>query len=257
MVSRISSKRFPNKPPPRFRRTAPGPRSVALRRAGILKELSYVVFGDGDTAATFPLYGVTAANTRLRETKPAEVTPSSTKNRPTSTGSQLRQVRLQFTPHHAIQYTTKDVPSTSNNNPNLTRQEGPPRRTSHHSTGGYNRHVDRRGSSSGGVGGMAKRVASLSGAALRVEALREEGRAELVDLLESLPGSKCLVLEGHIGGLLNHVIPEGSKVWLASGWCLCCFVDALAVFSMRAKGRRGGLAVVVLLTSELCRSWFC
>ena len=59
---------------------------------------------------------------------------------------------------------------------------------------------------------MAKRVASLSGAALRVEALREEGRAELVDLLESLPGSKCLVLEGHIGGLLNHVIPEGSKV---------------------------------------------
>ncbi|CAM9699279.1 unnamed protein product [Pylaiella littoralis] len=59
---------------------------------------------------------------------------------------------------------------------------------------------------------MSKRVASLSGAALRVEALREEGRAELVDLLESLPGSKCLVLESHIGGLLNHVIPEGSKL---------------------------------------------
>lgn len=64
---------------------------------------------------------------------------------------------------------------------------------------------------------MAKRVASLSGAALRVEALREEGRAELVDLLESLPGSKCLVLEGHIGGLLNHVIPEGSKVRCSLG----------------------------------------
>ncbi|CAN0152825.1 unnamed protein product, partial [Hapterophycus canaliculatus] len=64
---------------------------------------------------------------------------------------------------------------------------------------------------------MAKRVASLSGAALRVEALREEGRAELVDLLESLPGSKCLVLEGHIGGLLNHVIPEGSKLLREKG----------------------------------------
>lgn len=59
---------------------------------------------------------------------------------------------------------------------------------------------------------MSKRVASLSGAALHLEALREEGRAELVDLLESLPGTKCLVLESHIGGLLNHVIPEGSKV---------------------------------------------
>lgn len=59
---------------------------------------------------------------------------------------------------------------------------------------------------------MSKRVASLSGAALRLEALREEGRAELVDLLESLPGNKCLVLESNIGGLLNHVIPEGSKV---------------------------------------------
>ena len=58
---------------------------------------------------------------------------------------------------------------------------------------------------------MSKRVASLSGAALRLEALREEGRAELVDLLESLPGTKCLVLESHIGGLLNHVIAEGSK----------------------------------------------
>lgn len=58
----------------------------------------------------------------------------------------------------------------------------------------------------------SKRVASLSGAALRLEALREDGRAELVDLLESLPGNKCLVLESHIGGLLNHVIPEGSKV---------------------------------------------
>lgn len=58
---------------------------------------------------------------------------------------------------------------------------------------------------------MSKRVASLSGSALRLEALREEGRAELIDLLESLPGTKCLVLESHIGGLLNHVIPEGSK----------------------------------------------
>lgn len=67
---------------------------------------------------------------------------------------------------------------------------------------------------------MSKRVASLSGAALPLEALREEGRAELVDLLESLPGNKCLVLESHIGGLLNHVIPEGSKVGMH---IFCCF----------------------------------
>eukprot|EP00904_Undaria_pinnatifida_P008208 jgi/Undpi1/4517/HiC_scaffold_18.g07871.m1 len=75
---------------------------------------------------------------------------------------------------------------------------------------------------------MSKRVASLSGAALRLESLREEGRAELVDLLESLPGTKCLVLESHIGGLLNHVIAEGSKA--------STYRRILAVRLLRDKG---------------------
>ncbi|CAM9643983.1 unnamed protein product [Discosporangium mesarthrocarpum] len=64
---------------------------------------------------------------------------------------------------------------------------------------------------------MSKRVASLVGSALRLDTLREDGRAELVDILESLPGRKCLVLESHIGGLLNHIIPEGSKVLKEKG----------------------------------------
>lgn len=91
---------------------------------------------------------------------------------------------------------------------------------------------------------MSKRVASLSGAALRVEALREEGRAELVDLLESLPGSKCLVLESHIGGLLNHVIPEGSKVSFRALPSVSLFFVVVVVFAVVGVGVGNGCRCV-------------
>lgn len=102
---------------------------------------------------------------------------------------------------------------------------------------------------------MSKRVASLTGAALRLEALREEGRAELVDLLESLPGNKCLVLESHIGRLLNHVIPEGSKVCF-----VCCWPPRHSICRKTAqveghKNIRGGVYGLLLVnhtTPEGC-----
>ncbi|KAJ1439376.1 hypothetical protein B484DRAFT_391800, partial [Ochromonadaceae sp. CCMP2298] len=46
---------------------------------------------------------------------------------------------------------------------------------------------------------------------LLLSALREEAKAELLDLLESLPGSKGLIIDKQLGGLINQIIPEGSR----------------------------------------------
>jgi hypothetical protein len=46
---------------------------------------------------------------------------------------------------------------------------------------------------------------------LLLSALREEGKAELLDILNSMRGSKCLVVDVQLGGLLNQIIVEGSK----------------------------------------------
>ena len=46
---------------------------------------------------------------------------------------------------------------------------------------------------------------------LLLSALREDGKAELLEILESIPGSKCLVTDVQLGGLLNQVIVEGSR----------------------------------------------
>ena len=46
---------------------------------------------------------------------------------------------------------------------------------------------------------------------IKLSSLREEGKAELIDILQSLRGKKCLVLEPQLGGLLNIVIQEVSK----------------------------------------------
>ncbi|CAM9322477.1 unnamed protein product, partial [Chrysoparadoxa australica] len=65
------------------------------------------------------------------------------------------------------------------------------------------------------------KVATLTGAQIPLIALREDGRAELTALLESLPGPKCVVLERQMGGLLNHVIPEASKLMKEKGVVHC------------------------------------
>ena len=54
-------------------------------------------------------------------------------------------------------------------------------------------------------------------AGLNLNLLREEGKAELIELLESLRGRKCLVLDGQLGNLLNQVIVEGSKLLKENG----------------------------------------
>lgn len=48
--------------------------------------------------------------------------------------------------------------------------------------------------------------------AIRLSELREESKAELLEILESLRGRKCLVLDSQLGDLLNLVILEGSKL---------------------------------------------
>lgn len=46
---------------------------------------------------------------------------------------------------------------------------------------------------------------------LLLSALREEGKAELLDILDSIRGRKCLVTDAQLGGLLSQIIVEGSK----------------------------------------------
>lgn len=49
-------------------------------------------------------------------------------------------------------------------------------------------------------------------AILPLSTIRDEGKNELLEILMTLRGRKCLVLEPHIGGLLNLIIPEGSLI---------------------------------------------
>ena len=52
---------------------------------------------------------------------------------------------------------------------------------------------------------------------IKLSLLREEGKLELIDILQSLRGRKCLVLEPQLGGLLNLIIQEGSKILKENG----------------------------------------
>jgi hypothetical protein len=63
----------------------------------------------------------------------------------------------------------------------------------------------------------ASKVASLQGAAINIAAVREAGRAALLEVLEAHEGSKCLILDEDMGGLLNHVLPEGPRLLKEKG----------------------------------------
>ena len=43
-------------------------------------------------------------------------------------------------------------------------------------------------------------------APINLNALREDGKKTLVDLLDKSPGEKCLVLDPKLGGPLNHIL---------------------------------------------------
>ena len=47
---------------------------------------------------------------------------------------------------------------------------------------------------------------------IQTDLLREEGKNTLIEILDSYRGTKCLILDMQLGGLLNHILPEGSKI---------------------------------------------
>ncbi|CAM9436956.1 unnamed protein product, partial [Heterosigma akashiwo] len=59
--------------------------------------------------------------------------------------------------------------------------------------------------------------ASLEGAWINLNAIREDCRIELEEILDTLPGRICLVLDAELGGLLNHVVPEASRIMKEKG----------------------------------------
>lgn len=46
---------------------------------------------------------------------------------------------------------------------------------------------------------------------LMLSELREEGKAELLEILSEIRGRKCLVIDVQLGGLLSQIIVEGSR----------------------------------------------
>lgn len=55
-------------------------------------------------------------------------------------------------------------------------------------------------------------AANLDSAKIGLSDIRDDAKGELLEILESLRGQKCLVLDPHIASLLNHVVIEGSKL---------------------------------------------
>lgn len=52
---------------------------------------------------------------------------------------------------------------------------------------------------------------------IQLSALKEEAKAELLDILTSTRGRKCLIVDVQLEGLLNQVIVEGSKFFKENG----------------------------------------
>jgi len=52
---------------------------------------------------------------------------------------------------------------------------------------------------------------------VKLSILRDEGKLELIEIVQSLRGRKCLVVEPQLSNLLNMIIPEGSRVLKENG----------------------------------------
>ena len=70
-------------------------------------------------------------------------------------------------------------------------------------------------SGTGGTGGST--TDSVFNALLPLTQLREAARLDLLDIIQSLRGRKCLVVQSELGGLLNQIIVEGSKLLKENG----------------------------------------
>lgn len=69
----------------------------------------------------------------------------------------------------------------------------------------------------GGGGAHSAGTDSVFNALLPLTQLREAARLDLLDIIQSLRGRKCLVVQSELGGLLNQIIVEGSKMLKENG----------------------------------------
>ena len=58
---------------------------------------------------------------------------------------------------------------------------------------------------------------TLARAVINLNSLRDDANMELADILDSVAGPKCLVLDPCLGGPLNLVVTEGPKMFQAHG----------------------------------------
>lgn len=65
-------------------------------------------------------------------------------------------------------------------------------------------------------------AAPLSTSVINLEALREDGRSELIEILEMHTGSKLLVIESSLGNLLSHILKDASAVFEDHGVTQIC-----------------------------------
>ena len=53
--------------------------------------------------------------------------------------------------------------------------------------------------------------------ALDFKTIRDDGQSELLEILDTLQGRKCLVLDTQLGGRLNHILADGSRLLKENG----------------------------------------
>ena len=58
-----------------------------------------------------------------------------------------------------------------------------------------------------------KVAAPLDSSVINLEAIREDGRSELIEIFEMHPGNKLLILDSTVGSLLSHIVKDASSVF--------------------------------------------
>ena len=78
---------------------------------------------------------------------------------------------------------------------------------------------------------------------LNLQSIREDGRSELIEILEMHPGTKLLILDSSLGNLLSHVLTDSSKVFEVGpprALEFQCLVPELNVVSLRCMCASSG-----------------
>ena len=89
---------------------------------------------------------------------------------------------------------------------------------------------------------------------LMLSAIREEGKAELIDLLDALRGRKCLIVDTQLAGLMNQMLVDGPKVLKENGVQYFRELDSAEIGDFMTDGVRDVPEnIIYLVRSDLAK----